>query len=403
MRVVIVGAGVAGCIMARSLARLPGLDVTCLERVARDDHSESGTGLNVGPNAVQALQAHDAALCKAITDASLPWRTWKISLMDGTALFDLALSRVANNDGWRIRWSELYRVLREAAPGVFYDCAITGAGRSARNPAQTYIEWTQNGSAHRLDDIDLLIAADGRYSEMRRKFSGEPLVRHVGVAISRVIVPDTSRGMVDDYEQWFNGPNRLLAFRVPPGFIYIACAFPIAADQPIPEHLKQADALRKTYSPSGGRFTDQTRWLVDTICDHASEMHWARLQEHDVLYGDPVSNVLYLGDSAHGMVPTLGQGATQAIEDACFAARLLSGHLGHGTNSIRACMESIGRSRGERLRFVMDFSMAATDTMLAGADPVAGTLHKTEPAFLAKLMQLYRDVPDVSVPSETIA
>ena len=49
-------------------------------------------------------------------------------------------------------------------------------------------------------------------------------------------------------------------------------------------------------------------------------MHWARMQEHDVLYADPVSNVLYLGDAAHGMVPTLGQGATQAIEDACVAA-----------------------------------------------------------------------------------
>ena len=45
MRIVIVGAGVAGCIMARSLARLPGLDVTCLERVARDDHS----GIRHGP------------------------------------------------------------------------------------------------------------------------------------------------------------------------------------------------------------------------------------------------------------------------------------------------------------------------------------------------------------------
>ena len=39
--------------------------------------------------------------------------------MDGTALFDLPLSKVANNDGWRIRWSELYRVLRDGAPGVF--------------------------------------------------------------------------------------------------------------------------------------------------------------------------------------------------------------------------------------------------------------------------------------------
>ena len=113
MRIVIVGAGVAGCIMARTLSQLPGAEVVCLERVAQGDHAESGTGLNIGPNARLALQAHDPALTGAITAAGLPWRTWRISLTDGTVLFDLPLSEVASNDGWRIRWSELYRVLRE--------------------------------------------------------------------------------------------------------------------------------------------------------------------------------------------------------------------------------------------------------------------------------------------------
>jgi salicylate hydroxylase len=44
------------------------------------------------------------------------------------------------------------------------------------------------------------------------------------------------------------------------------------------------------------------------------------------------------------------------------------------------------------MRFVMEFSLQATDTMLAGADPVAGTLHKNEAPFLNKLKSLYRDV-----------
>ena len=233
MRIVIVGAGVAGCIMARTLSQLPGAEVVCLERVAQGDHAESGTGLNIGPNARLALQAHDPALTGAITAAGLPWRTWRISLTDGTVLFDLPLSNVANNDGWRIRWSELYRVLREAAaPTVAYDCTIEHVGRSAGNPAQSVIEWTQDGERHRIDGIDLLIAADGRYSGVRRVFAGEPASAFVGVAISRTLVPDTSRGLIDDYEQWFNGPNRLLAFRVPPDHVYVAAAFPIALQIP---------------------------------------------------------------------------------------------------------------------------------------------------------------------------
>jgi len=41
MRIVIVGAGVAGCVMARKLSQLDGAEVTCLERVTMDDHSEA--------------------------------------------------------------------------------------------------------------------------------------------------------------------------------------------------------------------------------------------------------------------------------------------------------------------------------------------------------------------------
>jgi len=115
MRIVIVGAGVAGCVMARRLALLEGVEVTCLEQVLRDDHSEAGTGLNVGPNAVKALKAIDPELAAGITEASYVWRNWRISLTDGTVLFDLPLANVAEGPGWRIRWSELYRVLREAA------------------------------------------------------------------------------------------------------------------------------------------------------------------------------------------------------------------------------------------------------------------------------------------------
>lgn len=394
MRIVIVGAGVAGCIMARSLSQLPGTEVICLERVARDDHSESGTGLNIGPNALQALRTHDPELAASIDQASFPWRNWKISLTGGKALFDLPLSDVANNDGWRIRWSELYRVLREGVRGIRYNCTIVAAGRDESNPAQTYIEWTEGATRHRLDNIDLLIATDGRYSHVRRLISGEPAIRHFGVAISRLLIPDDSGGLIDDYEQWFNGPNRLLAFRVPPDHIYIACAFPIAPDRPIDDEQKSPAALRAAYTPQDGKPSDQGHWLIEKVCAHAAEMHWARLQEHDVLYADPSCNVLYLGDSAHGMVPTLGQGATQAIEDACAAAGVIIRAWTDGARAPRRWLGTIERLRRARIQFVMQFSLEATDTMLAGADPVAGTLHKTEPGFLAKLRRLYRITSD---------
>ena len=100
MRIVIVGAGVAGCIMARSAvatARRRG----DLPRAGRaDDHSEAGTGLNIGPNAVEgAARRTIRSSPVASPRASFPWRNWRISLTDGTVLFDLPLTKVADNDG----------------------------------------------------------------------------------------------------------------------------------------------------------------------------------------------------------------------------------------------------------------------------------------------------------------
>jgi salicylate hydroxylase len=162
---------------------------------------------------------------------------------------------------------------------------------------------------------------------------------------------------------------------------------------PIPDAMKEAPALRAMFTPANGKLGEQAKWLIDTICEQAANNHWARMQEHDVLYADPVCNVLYLGDAAHGMVPTLGQGANQAIEDACIAADHISTAFAAGSRSPRDWLTAIAQARAERVRFVRDFSLAASDTMLEGADPVAGSLHKTRPEFLAKLSRVYRGGP----------
>jgi salicylate hydroxylase len=393
MRVVIVGGGVAGCVMARRLSRLEGLEVTCLERVSRDDHSEAGTGLNVGPNAVKAVKAIDPELADLITESSYLWHNWRISLTDGTVLFDLPLVNVADGPGWRIRWSELYRVLREAAgDSVFYGCEITEIGRDPADPRKTSIAWSEGGKTQRLGDIDLLIAGDGRYSAVRRAISGEPAVRQTGVAIFRLLVPDTSGGLIDDYEQWFNGPNRLLSFRVPPGHIYVAGTFPIPPDEQIADSAKTPDALRAAYTPRNAPPSDQARWLIDTVCDNVADTHWARMQEHELLYRAADCNVLYLGDAAHGMVPTLGQGATQALEDAANAAALITRRFTNGKRDVAEWLTEIEALRQGRMRFVMEFSLEATDTMLEGADPIEGSRHKNEESFQTRLKALYRDV-----------
>jgi salicylate hydroxylase len=152
--------------------------------------------------------------------------------------------------------------------------------------------------------------------------------------------------------------------------------------------------LRKYFTPPDRPPSAQCAWLIDTLCGNGESIHWSRLQESATCFRDPGGRVLFVGDSANGMVPTLGQGATQAIEGACLVADLLRARLaaGGGPTDVPAWLAEVEALRRERIRFVMEFSLAATDTMLAGADPVAGTRKKLERPFMEKLAHLYRDI-----------
>lgn len=391
-RVVVVGAGIAGSLITAGLADRDDIELICLERVGPAAQADAGTGLNIGPNGLKCLALHLPDSAAAIIANSLPWRRWQIALTDGRPLMDLALDSIADNPGIRIRWAELYALLRAPIHDrITFNAELTGCRRGAQGFDITW-RHGETGAAHDIPDIDLLVAGDGRYSLIREHILGGPETPlFLGVCLYRLLFPVGPDCPIDDYGQWFNGPNRLLAFRVPGDFVYCAGSFPIPPGAGVPEAMKQPGFLAGAYQPANGPPCPEVAFLVDAITRHFDRIHWARLQEGGVTYGrEP--GVLLVGDSAHPMVPTLGQGATQACEDACVVVEEIRAALAEG-RPLASVGERIAQRRAERVRFVVEFSRDATDTMLEGADPVAGTLKKTRPDFMAKLARLYRDVP----------
>ena len=146
---------------------------------------------------------------------------------------DLRLDEVADNPGIRIRWAELYALLRAPARGSHHlQCRIDrlrpGRWRQLRDLAAP----GKRGTETRIEDIDLLVAGDGRYSAIRQFVLGGPETpQFLNVCLYRVLFPAGPDCPIDDYGQWFNGPNRLLAFRVPGDFVYCAGSFPIPGRQ----------------------------------------------------------------------------------------------------------------------------------------------------------------------------
>ncbi|SFK31470.1 FAD-dependent oxidoreductase [Falsiroseomonas stagni] len=382
MRIGIIGTGVAGSLLAEALLDSPGIDVAAFERVAPGEHAEAGTGLNIGPNALKALRRHMPARHAALREASLPWHRWFVDLADGTRLFDLDMLSVAEEPGVRIRWSELYRLLRAPAAGCTRNAHVLEALEEDAAGRLVPVFRTPDGLT-RHGSFDLLVGGDGRYSRLRALTAGEPTSTLLGVCIWRLLVTEAADCPYDDYGQWFNGNARLLSFRVPGGAVYIAGTFPLNGSETIPEAMKTAEAQRALFTPDGGTPGPAVAWMLDKIEEHLPEIHWARSATSPVQRHAAGGRALFLGDSAQAMVPTLGQGATQAVECGVVAGVVLKRG---GT------VAEIAALRDPRVKFVSDFSWEASDTLVPPCDVVAGTRAKMQAPFMDKLRQLYTDV-----------
>jgi salicylate hydroxylase len=381
MRIAIIGSGIAGSLLAKNLDGVSGITVDLYERAAPGEHDGAGTGLNLGPNGFKALRLHDPETHARLRAASFEWRTWVVELVDGTKLLDLDLLDLADETGARLRWSELYALMRAPVLArtryghAFETLEEDSAGRLVP------VFKTPSGQIVRDGGYDLVVAGDGRFSKLRELTCRPIQSQQMGIGIWRLLTSDEGSPF-DDYRQWFHGNSRLLAYRVPGGHVY-ACGVFALGGEAIEAHHKTEEFRQACFRPEGKPPCPSVAWILARAREEEQELHWARLQVSPLLRGDATGRVLLLGDAAQAMVPTLGQGATQAIEDGVIAASIL--RKGGGVKAIAA-------SRDSRVEFVRDFSLEATDTML-GTDPVAGTKAKSGPEFLAKLKKLYRDVP----------
>lgn len=385
MRIGIIGTGVAGSVLAEMLAGAPDVSIEAFDRMSEEDAAEAGTGLNVGPNALKALRLHLPARHGAVVAQALPWRRWIIETSCGERLFDLDMLDVAEEPGIRLRWADLYRVLRAPVAAMTRRGLTLEALEEDAQARLVPVLRDAAGALHRFGAFDLLVAGDGRYSRLRALTAGAAEPEWYGVGMSRLLVPDAADCPYDDFGQWFEGPARLLSYRLPGGAAYIAGAVPLAGPRAeISPEMRSGDFQASIYVPKDRPPCPAVAWMSARLARHAGDLHWARLQTSPLQRSAAGGRVLLLGDAAHAMVPTLGQGATQAIEDGVLAGAVL--RAGGDVAAVAAL-------RDPRVEFVRQFSLEASDTIFPGSDSVAGSRAKSGPDFLGKLRRMYTDIP----------
>ncbi len=310
MRTLIVGAGIGGLAAAAGLRR-DDHDVVVLER--GEEVAGLGAGISLWPNAINALGRlglRDAVMEVGSPVSSGSIRTWRgdVLLPDEVATFPGALRGAAGGGPS----PDLHQALLGSldAGVVRTRAEVTGVDQDDSGVRVVLAD----GS---LEEGDLVVGADGIRSAVRSSVLADGPPRYSGATAWRTVVP-LDAGLLRrtrDGEYW--GHGRLF------GIVRLGD--------------DSAYCFSAARAPEGERGTPEEEKAallagVDGWADPIPELVAATPAEailrHD-LYDRPAKGpwgkkrVTTLGDAAHPMLPNLGQGACQAIEDAAALAHAL--------------------------------------------------------------------------------
>jgi 2-polyprenyl-6-methoxyphenol hydroxylase-like FAD-dependent oxidoreductase len=337
----VIGGGIAGLASAIALAQA-GWRVTVLERAAA--FGEVGAGLATTGNGMTALAA--LGLGDAIREVAYQTGTAGMQDQAGRWIMRMPDTRsdpTAVTTIWGLQRQRLHGVLRAAAEAADGVELVTGAEVVAVKPGtpegdRAEVTWRTANTGRRAEAA-LVVAADGVRSTVRAQLLPGNLARYSGSTSWRAIIPDTDSE--DRLVQAWGPGAEFGSLRVSPAEIYWYGYFRH------PEGTVFADEL----AAARERFAGWAPWVRVMVDATPAE----RLMRHDVYHlpgGLPAyanGRVVFVGDAAHAMLPTAGQGAATALEDGVCVGRLIAGPVRDG-GVMAAALAAFDRARRPRCR-----------------------------------------------------
>ncbi|KAJ5749722.1 hypothetical protein N7533_006750 [Penicillium manginii] len=350
LRVIIVGAGLSGIATAISAA-LSGHSVEVIEQAK--ELAEVGAGLQITPNASRLLQYWK--LPSSLWEAAAEPTKVTVHRYSGAVLAHEATFDKDIRAKYNAPFVDLHRVdLQQSLFTRAKDLGVT-FHLGERIEKIDFDRTTVHSVAGKQFGGDLIIAADGLWSQCREAYVGkkdEPLP--TGDLAYRIVL--TADQLSDpELKAWVENPE--VHFWVGPGAH--AVGYSLRGGQMynivllVPDNLppgvsKQAGSVEEMkelfvgWDPILNRFLDH----VTTNIDKWKLMHHGEMEN----WVNEKSNLVFIGDSCHPMLPYLAQGANSSLEDGAVLGLL----LGHMTNQaqlpgILRLYESLRKSRGEAI------------------------------------------------------
>jgi salicylate hydroxylase len=311
-QVAIVGGGIGGLFAANALIA-QGLGVSVYEQAPAI--GEIGAGVFLTPNSVRHLQR--VGLGPAV-------EKWGARVGHDSRYFrhdgaPIAPVQVTDSSGWNATFgmhrADLVDMLAGALPAGTVQAGHRCSGFE-QDGTKARVSFANGNSA----EADVVIAADGIHSELRRFVFASSQPTFSGSVAYRGLVPHqrVPDWPTDRWQMWLGQGRHFLAFPVRAGQLINYVGF-----VPTDEEMKESwsapgdpGILRREFAGWDPRIDLLLRNVQSTF-------RWA-LYDREPLPVWTNDRLSLLGDAAHPMLPHLGQGANQSIEDGMALATILA-------------------------------------------------------------------------------
>ena len=310
-RAVIVGGGIGGLFAARALIA-HGVDVSLYEQAPA--LGEVGAGVFLTPNSVRHLERVDLGPAVEKYGARVGPKSHYFR-HDGSPI---APVQVTDSSGWNATFgmhrADLVAFLAAAMPAGLVHCGHRAIGFEQTGDVAR-VQFAGGASA----EGDVVVGADGIHSALRpHVFPPSTPVFHGTISyrglVSRERLPDWP---TDRWQMWAGPSKHFLVFPVRHGQMINYVGF-VPADEEMKESWSAAgdpEVLRGEFEGWDGRICSVLNQVDNTF-------RWA-LYDREPLPTWTKGRLTLLGDAAHPMLPHLGQGANQSIEDGMALATIL--------------------------------------------------------------------------------
>lgn len=338
-RVAIIGGGIGGVALARSLDRL-GIDYHVFERAPA--FGEIGAGVQATPNAVKVLDAlglaPDLAAAGFLPDAMVGWN-WQ----SGQELFRTRLRevcpRVFGADFYHVHRADLHAMLTKDIPPakVSFGAAFTGLRREGARTVACFGDGGEYAA-------DLVVGADGVRSMVRAGLWGAEPASYTGHMCWRALVPVDRHPLpfVTPTSSFWMGPKgHVVTYYVKGGAMVNIVAVNENSDW-----VEESWTVKSSRAELLGAFADWHENLIRLFeRTNPDQIYKWGLFDREPMARWSKGHVTLLGDAAHPMLPFLSQGAAMAIEDAYVLAQALD-HF--GADALDAALDAYEAERRQR-------------------------------------------------------